>query len=137
MGDRQFGALDFRLQIKGEAAPEQGSLIHFYTFQRLAEQAGFRVLEIINLLEYYHMNKARYRKQLVAYQVVSQKQSSIDKANADVVASFAVFILQRKTDRDVDLERTQEGLLRLDELVPDAPVYMFAANAAHRKPSKG
>ena len=39
----QFGTMDFRLQVKGEAAAMEGCLIHLSTFQKMAEEAGFKV----------------------------------------------------------------------------------------------
>jgi hypothetical protein len=132
---RQFGSMAFQLQIAGETEATGGHLVHFPSLQRLADEVGFRVCEIINALEFFTMYKGHYRKQLIAHQVLSDKCPKLEKPDADVAAFFALFVLQKKRPAELAAERSQRGIVKADDFEPDPPQYHFAVSTSRRPPA--
>jgi len=71
-------------------------LVHFPTFIHLAKDNGFKMLEIVNLLDFYDEYKVIYGAQLKSLGVVDKKHPKMLNSQQEILSLYTTFVFQKE-----------------------------------------
>lgn len=84
-----------KLEIAEEDSPIIQYLIHTPSFIKISKIAGFEVISMANLHQFYDDYKDLYEELLLQLQVFRNKETKIDQYQMELVDMFMIFILRK------------------------------------------
>jgi len=90
----QFCGTKYTLQMEGKK--EEQYLVHFPSFRKIAEEIGFKMLEITNCNAFYEDHKQNYSELLKELGVLRKNQKyKIKPEQKEIIGFYTTFVFQK------------------------------------------